>query len=311
MNNLFNRKLLDTSLPTFGQGLLLMPRGIGLLLGLEILQLWPDLTLLYGPDSVYDTALLPYWHSGSGWSWEEIFRNAHPLWIYLTATLYSLCCICLVFGKFTRYSSCILLLVQHGLFMADLRWAYGADYLAQTGLLFSIFFSYAPQSENQLIWQRKGVYAWQAQLILVYFFGGLGKSVGATWWNGEAIWKAVQQPFPSNLIDIPLNWGSWSFCWIIMGIGIVLLELGYALAWLGTRYRRVICTATIAMHLGIALTIGLYHFSALMIWYNLCAWYYPYRKQTSIHNDNQPLGHAHIDAAGTVTTASIQYKERR
>ena len=173
------------------------------------------------------------------------------------------------------------------------------------------FFSYTAQSESQLTWQRKGVYAWQAQLVLVYFFGGLGKAMGPTWWNGEAIWKAVQQPFPGNLIDIPLSWGNWTICWGMMGIGIVLLELGYVLAWIGTMYRRIIYIAAIAMHLSIALTIGLYHFSALMIWYNLCAWYYPYRRQTSIPIHNSSLGYADTDAAGTVRPASIQYKERR
>jgi hypothetical protein len=29
------------------------------------------------------------------------------------------------------------------------------------------------------------------------------------------------------------------------------------------------------MHIGIALTMGLIHFSSLMIWYNLCAWDHP------------------------------------
>ncbi|SKC10722.1 hypothetical protein SAMN05660841_04279 [Sphingobacterium nematocida] len=311
MNSQTNRNAPYAIANTFCDGLLLLPRGIGLLLWIEMLQLWPDLTLLYGPASVYDAELLPFWHSISGWSWEEIFRKAHPIWIHLTATAYSLCCLFLVFGKWIRYSSILLLLIQHGLFMVDLRWTYGADYLAQTGLLFSIFFSYTAQSESQLTWQRKGVYAWQAQLVLVYFFGGLGKAMGPTWWNGEAIWKAVQQPFPGNLIDIPLSWGNWTICWGMMGIGIVLLELGYVLAWIGTMYRRIIYIAAIAMHLSIALTIGLYHFSALMIWYNLCAWYYPYRRQTSIPIHNSSLGYADTDAAGTVRPASIQYKERR
>lgn len=311
MNSLSNKNLPYTVTTTFCDGLLLLPRGIGLLLWIEMLQLWPDLPLLYGPESIYDTVLLPYWHSGSGWNWEDIFRSAHPLWIHLTATGYSLCCLCLIFGRWIPYSSFILLVIQHGLFMADLRWAYGADYLAQTGLLFSLCFSYIAQTDAHLKWQRKGVCAWQAQLVMVYFFGGLGKALGSTWWDGEAIWKAVQQPFPGNLIDIPLSWGNWPIYWMLMGIGVVLLELGYVLAWMGTTYRRVICIATITMHLGIALTIGLYHFSALMIWYNLCAWYYPYRRQTSIHNDNPSLGHADADAAGTVRPASIQYKERR
>lgn len=311
MNNQHNRNAPYAAARTFGDGLQLLPRGIGILLWIEMLQLWPDLSLLYGPHSIYDTELLRYWHSGSGWNWEELFRSAHPLWIHVTATLYSISCLCLFFGRWIPYSSLLLLLIHHGLFMADLRWAYGADYLAQTGLLFSLLFGHRPQTDSLHKWQQKGLYFWQAQLVLVYFFGGLGKALGPTWWNGEAIWKAVQQPFPGNLLDIPLHWGSWPMCWVIIGISVVLLELGYALAWLGTTYRRIIFITTIAMHVGIALTIGLYHFSALMIWYNLCAWYYSYRTQTSYPIHNAPLGHAAPDAASTVKTAPVQYKERR
>lgn len=311
MNSLSNKKHPHTVASTFCDGLRLLPRGIGLLLGIEMLQLWPDLHLLYGAESIYDTVLLSFWHTGSNWSWEDIFRSAHPVWLHLTATIYNLCCLFLIFGRGIPYSSLLLLVIHHGLFMADLRWAYGADYLAQTGLLFSLLFGYSPRTDSQQIWHRKGVYVWQAQLILVYFFAGLGKAMGATWWNGEAIWKAVQQPFPGNLIDIPLNWGNWPIYWIVMGIGIVLLEISYVMAWISTTYRRIIYIAAIAMHVGIALTIGLYHFSALMIWYNLCAWYYPYRTQTSYSIHNSSLGHVVPDVASTVKTASIQYKERR
>jgi len=39
--------------------------------------------------------------------------------------------------------------------------------------------------------------------------------------------------------------------------------------------------ATVAMHVGIALCLGLYAFSALMILLNLTAFYFPYTKDSS------------------------------
>jgi len=69
--------------------------------------------------------------------------------------------------------------------------------------------------------------------------------------------------------------------WAALGWVVVVLELSYAVLVWWRPARPWILRATVAMHVGIALCLGLYAFSALMILLNLTAFYFPYARSLS------------------------------
>ena len=109
----------------------------------------------------------------------------------------------------------------------------------------------------------------QLHLCIIYLNTGLAKASGEQWRNGEAIWRAVMQP-QFNVFD---------FSWLTahpqvaaaVGWSVVLLEIGYAaLIWIPAT-RRLALASILLMHVGIAITLQLWLFSAVMIAFNLAA----------------------------------------
>lgn len=266
-------------------GLYLLPRGLGLLLGMELVQLWPDLHRMYGSTAILSDELLAPQHENYLFAAHKITsdltallpESLHP--IYLLAALYLAACLGMLVGWKDKICSLLLLLLNHSFFLANYSWSYGVDYLAQIGLYFSLLFGGSSALHPSLQqWSRWGRTLFGLQLTAVYLFAGLGKAMGKTWWNGEAVWKAAQQPFGEVLFAIPESYHRFIYLWIVLGWATVLLETGYVLAWLHPILRKVIVYSTVAMHLGILISLGLTHFALLMIWYNCCVWILPHTK---------------------------------
>jgi hypothetical protein len=83
------------------------------------------------------------------------------------------------------------------------------------------------------------------------------------WWTGRAIWDAFMLP---STAQFDFRWMAWH-PWVpmLLGWGTLLIELGYPLFIWPRRTRQVGALATIGMHLGIGLALGLWMFSAVMI----------------------------------------------
>jgi hypothetical protein len=109
----------------------------------------------------------------------------------------------------------------------------------------------------------------QLHLCLVYFFGGLAKSLGSGWWNGESVWRALTRP-PFNVIS-PDILVSWRYLFPVAGILICILETGYIFFIWPKRTRLLWLTCMLGVHVGIAITMGMYLFSFVMIVLNIAA----------------------------------------
>jgi uncharacterized membrane protein YphA (DoxX/SURF4 family) len=109
----------------------------------------------------------------------------------------------------------------------------------------------------------------QIHLCLIYFFGGIAKSLGSGWWDGSNLWRALIRP-PFNMIA-PEILIRWKYVFPVAGIVICLLELGYVFLIWPKRSRLVWLLAILAMHIGVGLTMGMYLFSLIMIVLNLAA----------------------------------------
>jgi hypothetical protein len=103
----------------------------------------------------------------------------------------------------------------------------------------------------------------QLHLCIIYFSTGLAKVKGLQWWTGDALWRAFMQP-QFSVFDLSwLAWAPWLAqigCWLVM-----LIEVGYPFLIWPAKSRPIWVIATIALHLGIGMIMGLWMFSIMMI----------------------------------------------
>ncbi len=102
----------------------------------------------------------------------------------------------------------------------------------------------------------------QLQMAVFYFFAGIEKLRGDTWWNGDALWFALTNVEYTN---IPLDWLAEHY-WLVnvMSYFTLLVELSYPFLIWGRRTRPYYLVAALLLHLGIAVLMGLYLFSFVM-----------------------------------------------
>jgi hypothetical protein len=82
------------------------------------------------------------------------------------------------------------------------------------------------------------------------------------WWNGQAIWDACT--LPSNNFDFTwLAWVPWVA--VLLGWSTLLIEIGYPILVWPRLTRKAWALATIGLHVGIGVVLGLWTFSAMMI----------------------------------------------
>jgi hypothetical protein len=109
----------------------------------------------------------------------------------------------------------------------------------------------------------------QLHLCVIYFFAGLTKSLGAGWWTGASLWRALTRP-PFDIIPAR-GLMSWEAVLPAFGIAVCLIEIGYPIFIWWRRTRLIWLILILAMHIGIALAMGLYLFSSIMIILNVAA----------------------------------------
>ncbi len=156
---------------------------------------------------------------------------------------------------------------------------YGVDNFTTIGLFYLMF---APLPDQfALDYLRKGSVqpahylagacrrVLQLHVCIIYFFSGLTKVLGVSWWNGTALWRSLTSP-PYDVIS-PQIWAILAPVIPVLGIGVWVLELGYPIfIWL-RKTRFIWFLGIIFMHVAIAVTMGLYLFAFVMIVLNLAA----------------------------------------
>jgi hypothetical protein len=186
---------------------------------------------------------------------------------------------CLLLGLFCRPAAIIAWFLHLCAAQSGGLLAYGADNFMTMGL-FYLMLSPLPDrfsldhrlvktkpKDPQLLgfWRR----VLQLHLCLVYFFGGLGKSLGSGWWDGSNLWRALTRP-PFDIVspDILIR---FKHLLPILGISIVLIELAYVFFIWMKKTRFIWLGCIVGMHIAIGVTMGMYLFALVMIVLNLAA----------------------------------------
>lgn len=103
----------------------------------------------------------------------------------------------------------------------------------------------------------------QFHLCVIYVWAGLSKLQGEVWWTGEAIWFVIANS----------EYQYWDFTWLahyplllqVATHGVLLFELTFPVAMLYPRTRGLTLLIGILIHGGIAVTLGMSTFAAVML----------------------------------------------
>jgi hypothetical protein len=185
----------------------------------------------------------------------------------------------LILGLFSRPAAIVAWFLQVAAAKSGGLLSYGADNLITIGLFYLMIaplpdrwsLDWALRRRRKVHPERLGFHRriLQIHLCFIYFFGGLTKCLGAGWWDGSNIWRALTIP-PFDLLPIGLV-ASWGPFLPALGIAVCLLETSYPFLIWPRWSRRTILVAVCLMHMGIGLTMGMYLFALIMLVLNLAA----------------------------------------
>jgi predicted DCC family thiol-disulfide oxidoreductase YuxK len=103
----------------------------------------------------------------------------------------------------------------------------------------------------------------QIQMAVFFLFAGIEKLRGETWWNGDALWIAITNHEFSNVR--PEFFAEQYWIVNLLTYFTLAIELSYPFLIWGRRTRSYFLIGGVALHVGIALLMGLYLFSFAMI----------------------------------------------
>jgi len=201
---------------------------------------------------------------------------------------------CLLVGLCSRVSAIVAWFIQLCAVSSSGLLSYGMDNFTIIGLFYLML---APLPDRYsldcYIWKSPikdrhlhGFFrrVLQLHLCIIYFFAGLTKCLGSGWWNGDNLWLALTRP-PFNVLPVELVM-SWQRILPFAGIAVCLLEVGYPFLIWSKRTRFVWLMAVIGMHIGIAVTMGMYLFGLIMITLNIAVFgpgtLFPDRAKTEV-----------------------------
>lgn len=258
---------------------------------LHFLSIQPDFADLYSYksyvypdilDASYDH-LTPTFYSLQAFLQQMHLPLSYETLVSFSRFAYPVVLLLLIVGAGTRVSAVLSLFFQL-LFLGSIHlYQYGVDFFTTIGLFYCCVFPVGsiysvddrlrkkPASvPHHILYLR----LLRAHLGIAYFFSGFDKALGPSWLNGEALWKALHAHNYYSIVSLDFTPQSWFFAaasWITL-----ILEMGYAVCMNLPRLRKYWLAGILLMHLGIALFMGLFFFSALMIILNLAAYYVPY-----------------------------------
>jgi hypothetical protein len=260
----------------------------GVFLLIHFISIINDFDLFYSskgivPDDVLEVYRRDYFFSIPEIArfFNEPFSISEASFILFFKITYLTLCVSFILGCFTRLTALLLVIMHLIMIKGAPFFSYGVDAFASIALTYSFLF---PLGKTSLIDRKFFNYqnnnftpyrrVLQIHMSIVYFVSGVDKIAGYNWRNGEAIWKSIHLPFFNiDMQDSFSQIGHYPLVFVIMGWGVILLELLYPIFIWNNKTRGYWLFMILAMHVGIAMVLNLFFFSALMMILNITAFY--------------------------------------
>lgn len=254
-----------------------------------MISLIPDLLNIFGSNGYFNQEIMDVFKSSlvPRIEWiltplKNLFGLSEQVALFAILFLYMGSLILLLLGVATRVSAFFSFLFCAMFTGSGAPFIYGVDYFILSCLFYCFLF---PVSNSFTIFHLTGkktnykvlrIYTIfiLAHLCMVYFFNGIAKSLGETWYSGEAIWRAVmlldtRQYNMAFLADFP-NFLKYS------SLTVLCFELFFPLLILKRITRIPTIIVIFSTHVFIGLFMGLYFFAAIMITLNITVFYNEY-----------------------------------
>ena len=249
--------------------------GLGLTLLVSYAALAGDLEAFYTEQGWMALAASPKLEEEStALSLLFVFRSTAAAWLLWAVTL--LAAAAYAVGWRSNVAKVVLLVGHYSFTRRAPGIAYGVDDLCSNLLFIQCF---VPMGHTLALDARRraplllapwrqtlrsmGLRLTQVQMAIIMAFAGLEKLRGDDWWDGMGVWFAMTdwefnffplEPFAEHVYLLNL-----------LGYGAVLFELAYpALIW-DRRTRGPLLLLAIGLHVGVAVVMGLWLFSAAML----------------------------------------------
>ena len=245
-----------------------------------------ELQSLGGDETSRSGAVQGRWWGQSVWNHARSDTVASVLYWYLIAAA-----VCMTIGFFSRTSN-FFVLIGHLSFLhrSYVAW-FGMDSILAMILLYMLVGpTGAAYSVDSLLRRRKARKSgdtdapetvprkyWQANLAVrmiqihmcvIYLCSGLTKLQGETWWDGTAVLRSLMG-YELALVD--LRWLGWfsdtTLEWFstLSVAATLIFEIGFAFLIWKQLLRPIMLAGAVFLHLGIAVSMGLIGFGAIMM----------------------------------------------
>lgn len=263
---------------------------IGTMVLLHFLAILSDFEKFFSSRSIIPQDIMSVFHPGWLLTFSKITAFFGSLGISENAvilgakTLFIMLCLNIIIGFYSRFSAFLLLILQVSLLKGSSFFIYGVDFFTSMSLFYLILlpsdayfsvlhFVFKKNTKEVNFMPVKRMF--QIHISIAYFFSGFDKLLGYNWRNGESIWKAIHLPYANRDFNFDFSWmADHSYLLIIIGWATIIIEMLYPIfVWI-SKTQKTWMMLTISMHLGIALVLNLYYFSAIMIIWNLTNFYF-------------------------------------
>lgn len=236
----------------------------------------PVAARIWGPGSAYWDGFREI----LGYQWPlDLLRNAGtgPFWLWYVVTI--VLAIAFLLGWRTRIITPLLFVFYAGINAQNVTIADGGNYFLRIMLIYLVFADISrrwsldsrrrakknlKETETGTVLHNLALILVVGQLCLVYLEAGLYKVQGLLWQNGTAMYYPLQSDaygvFPW-LSDMATNFGPVV---VLATYFSVLIQIAFPFMLFNKFTRRIALVGILAMHLGIAVLMGLPFFSGVM-----------------------------------------------
>jgi hypothetical protein len=103
----------------------------------------------------------------------------------------------------------------------------------------------------------------QVHMCVIYFFAGISKLQGPSWWTGDAMWRAFANLEYQSLDMTWLAWHPWLVN--LMTHVSVLWEISFCVLIWKPRWRPLMLVGAVVLHLGIGACLAMWTFGLIML----------------------------------------------
>jgi hypothetical protein len=103
----------------------------------------------------------------------------------------------------------------------------------------------------------------QVHMCVIYFFAGISKLQGPSWWSGEAMWRAFANLEYQSLDMTWLAWHPWLVN--VMSHVSVVWEVSFCFLIWRPRWRPLVLAGAVVLHLGIGACLAMWTFALIML----------------------------------------------